>query len=169
MEGRMRSFFIYSKVLFLFIISIFLASCFHAIQVYEGPALPEEKVGIIYVHSQMVKLEVLEVDGKELNLKTGAWVDTKDCQIHLLPGEHTMLVTNRKGWKGRVGYGQALLKFLVEEGHTYYLSYDSEPSEEPGWLDIFPYIKDQKTKEIVSETEFDIETEKKHENFWNQP
>jgi hypothetical protein len=114
---------------------------------YDGNRLPDNEVGILFVYSKMVGLQVDSVDGRSIDYGSTLWVDKRDCQIHLLPGEHTILIRPLGGESAMVGdrfelipadYGQVTLRFPVEAGHSYSLEYEHAKTYYVGRSDVIP-------------------------------
>lgn len=145
----MKYCFYFIRIMALCVIISILAGCFSTKMMYDGSPLPKEEVGILYLWSKVSKLEIIEVDGKKPDIKINPWVDQRDCQIHLLPGEHNILVGLRTGWLGVSGEGQVLLNFVAEAGHIYSLNKE-KTGYEIGKVIYIPYIVDNNTKEKVS-------------------
>ncbi|MGB2765118.1 MAG: hypothetical protein WBC20_11975 [Candidatus Aminicenantaceae bacterium] len=133
-------------IIIMLLMSLIFAcsSSFLTFQMYGGQQLPKEKVGMIFCRD----VYELIIDDNEIDLKTKMISEDKDCQVHLLPGEHTIFVR----WPRKIHIGidfsaKALLSFTVEAGHNYELIYDTVKHGNPLVLGFFiPYIKDVTVK-----------------------
>lgn len=124
------------------LITPFFAGCFHTILAYKGDQLPDNEVGILYVFSKGINLEVTSIDGTIPDLEVNEFVDQRDCQIHFQPGNHEITVTRRTGWGGNSGYKKITMSFTVAAGHVYDLDIE-EGARIGNLVEIVPYVRDR--------------------------
>lgn len=134
-ESSMKKFFYRIRILLPFLIVMILTGCFHHFQMYSGSPKAESEEGTLMNNPQGSGLWIIKVDSIDPGLERGPIKDTQACVLHLLPGEHTVLVTppyflmgSASLWFSVSDEDEArareiidgwLLKFTVEPGHNY--------------------------------------------------
>ena len=151
-ESSIKKFYYRIRVLLIFLILLLLTACFHHVQMYSGSPKAESEEGTLINNPKVSWLWIIKVDSIDPGLERGPIQDTQACVIHLLPGEHAVLVTPPYRLKGLESFWGSvsgedevrarevidgwLLKFTIEPGHNYGLG-----SENTGWRKFEDDIK----------------------------
>ena len=131
------------RVFLILLIAMFLTTCFHHVQMYRGSPKAESEEGTLTYNPQAGWLHIIKVD----SIDPGPADDAiPEYVLHLLPGEHEVLVTpvyflmgsastlgsvsDEDEERARQVIDGWLLKFTMEPGHSYFLGADHG-----GWLE----------------------------------